>query len=205
MDGWSSARARCRFPPLAVVDHQTAQAHARQAQTNHRTHARSCSRRTRCPTLHSRHHSGRAVSRKSLRVPERGAVRPSRPPWSPSVAFPVCWRQVRCPFLCLVHLLSLHWLGSTSGHVNWVAVAMHPSSFAHWSFSTARDLTLEAARDASNVRRSSPKELPSGQLKKLLDSRTEREVLEGLRRVVTVGTTPPYLDMLHRACSAGSV
>lgn len=68
---------------------------------------------------------------------------------------------------------------------------MHPSNFAHWSLTTARDLTLEAARDASNARRSSTRELPSGQLKKLLDSRTERDVLEGLRRVVTVGTTPP--------------
>jgi AP-3 complex subunit beta len=68
---------------------------------------------------------------------------------------------------------------------------MHPSNFAHWSLTTARDLTLEAARDAGNVRKTATKELPSGQLKKLLDSRSEREVLEGLRRVVTVGTTPP--------------
>jgi AP-3 complex subunit beta len=72
-----------------------------------------------------------------------------------------------------------------------VVAAMHPSNFAHWSLSTARDLTLEAANNASNVRRTSTKELPSGQLKKLLDSRSEREVLEGLRRVVTVGSTPP--------------
>lgn len=68
---------------------------------------------------------------------------------------------------------------------------MHPSNFAHWSLSTARDLTLEAANNASNGRRAPAKELPSGQLKKLLDSRSEREVLEGLRRVVTVGSTPP--------------
>lgn len=65
---------------------------------------------------------------------------------------------------------------------------MHPSNFAHWSLSTARDLTLEAARDASNARKTtSTRMLPSGQLKKLLDSRSERDVLEGLRRVVTVG------------------
>ncbi|KAF1937209.1 ARM repeat-containing protein [Clathrospora elynae] len=56
---------------------------------------------------------------------------------------------------------------------------------------TARDLTLEAARDASNVRRAPSKELPSGQLKKLLDSRTERDVLEGLRRVVTMSYRQP--------------
>lgn len=56
---------------------------------------------------------------------------------------------------------------------------------------TARDLTLEAARDASNARRPSARELPSGQLKKLLDSRTERDVLEGLRRVVTMSYRQP--------------
>ncbi|KAL6710076.1 AP-3 complex subunit beta [Coniothyrium glycines] len=56
---------------------------------------------------------------------------------------------------------------------------------------TARDLTLEAARDASNARRTAPKELPSGQLKKLLDSRSERDVLEGLRRVVTMSYRQP--------------
>lgn len=64
---------------------------------------------------------------------------------------------------------------------------MHPSNYAHWSLTTARDLTLEAARDAGNARKSSTRVLPSGQLKKLLESRSEREVLEGLRRVVTVG------------------
>ena len=80
-------------------------------------------------------------------------------------------------------------------HVIGVLSAMHPSNFAHWSLSTARDLTLEAARDASNVRRPPPKDLPSGQLKKLLDSRTEREVLEGLRRVVTVGTPPSSREL----------
>ncbi|KAH7062009.1 adaptin N terminal region-domain-containing protein [Paraphoma chrysanthemicola] len=68
---------------------------------------------------------------------------------------------------------------------------MHPSNFAHWSLSTARDLTLEAANNAGNVRRTSTRELPSGQLKKLLDSRSEREVLEGLRRVVTMSYRQP--------------
>lgn len=68
---------------------------------------------------------------------------------------------------------------------------MHPSNFAHWSLTTARELTIEAARDASNARRGTTRELPSGQLKKLLDSRSEREVLEGLRRVVTVWPAPP--------------
>ncbi|KAL0262628.1 AP-3 complex subunit beta [Diplodia seriata] len=51
---------------------------------------------------------------------------------------------------------------------------------------TARDLTLEAARDASAVRRTSARPLPADQLKKLLDSRHDREVLEGLRRVISM-------------------
>ncbi|KAL5117910.1 AP-3 complex subunit beta [Pleosporales sp. CAS-2024a] len=56
---------------------------------------------------------------------------------------------------------------------------------------TARDLTLEAATHASNVRRAPARELPAGQLKKLLDSRAEREVLDGLRRVVTMSYRQP--------------
>jgi len=53
----------------------------------------------------------------------------------------------------------------------------------------ARDLTLEAARDAGALRKppsSSVSTASSAQLKKLLDSRNEREVLDGLRRVVAV-------------------
>ena len=54
---------------------------------------------------------------------------------------------------------------------------------------TARDLTLEAARDAGP--RKSAKPLPPLQIKKLLDSRTEREVLDGLRRVVAMQYANP--------------
>lgn len=53
----------------------------------------------------------------------------------------------------------------------------------------ARDLTLEAARDASFARKSTSRPLPPIQLKKLLDSRREAEVLDGLRRVVSVGNS----------------
>jgi len=52
--------------------------------------------------------------------------------------------------------------------------------------SAARDLTLEAARDASSLRKPPTQPIPTPQLKKLLDSRHEREVLEGLRRVIAV-------------------
>lgn len=49
----------------------------------------------------------------------------------------------------------------------------------------ARDLTLEAAKDVGPRRPSRP--IPAQQIKKLLDSRNERDVLEGLRRVIAVG------------------
>ncbi|KAK4544455.1 hypothetical protein LTR36_004346 [Oleoguttula mirabilis] len=54
---------------------------------------------------------------------------------------------------------------------------------------TARDLTLEAARDAGP--RKSTRPLPAQQIKKLLDSRTEREVLDGLRRVIAMQYANP--------------
>jgi AP-3 complex subunit beta len=53
-------------------------------------------------------------------------------------------------------------------------------------FFSARDLTIEAARDAASARRSSTKPIPPSTLKKLLDSRREADILEGLRRVVTI-------------------
>ena len=59
---------------------------------------------------------------------------------------------------------------------------------ADW-INAARDLTLEAARDAGASRRSggsAARQLSASQIKKLLDSRNERDVLEGLRRVVAV-------------------
>ncbi|KAH9807821.1 AP-3 complex subunit beta-1 [Teratosphaeria destructans] len=55
---------------------------------------------------------------------------------------------------------------------------------------TARDLTLEAARDVGP--RKSTRPLPALHIKKLLDSRNEREVLDGLRRVIAMQyATPP--------------
>lgn len=54
---------------------------------------------------------------------------------------------------------------------------------------TARDLTLEAARDVGP--RKSTKPLPAQQIKKLLDSRNERDVLDGLRRVIAMQYANP--------------
>ncbi|KAI9682992.1 MAG: AP-3 complex subunit beta [Bathelium mastoideum] len=54
---------------------------------------------------------------------------------------------------------------------------------------TARDLTLEAS---SSVRRSSNnRPVPAQQIKKLLDSRNERDVFEGLRKVIAMQSRPP--------------
>ncbi|KAJ4209906.1 AP-3 complex subunit beta [Fusarium falciforme] len=51
---------------------------------------------------------------------------------------------------------------------------------------TARELTLDAAQ-ATRGARTSSRPLDRNQMRKLLDSRNEREVLEGLRRVMAVG------------------
>ncbi|KAI0147653.1 ARM repeat-containing protein [Xylariaceae sp. FL1272] len=50
---------------------------------------------------------------------------------------------------------------------------------------SARDLTLDAAQAARSTRVTT-RSLPTAQLKKLLDSRNEREVLDGLRRVIAM-------------------
>lgn len=57
---------------------------------------------------------------------------------------------------------------------------------------TARELTLEAAQSAAINRTSSTdyssKTYSPAHIKKLLDSRHEREVLDGMRRVISVQT-----------------
>lgn len=54
----------------------------------------------------------------------------------------------------------------------------------------ARELTLEAAQSASSGRnfasRPTTRDLPFAHIKKLLDSRNDREILEGLRKVISV-------------------
>lgn len=53
----------------------------------------------------------------------------------------------------------------------------------------ARELTLDAAQATRNVRTSS-RPLDRTQMRKLLDSRNDREVHEGLRRVISVRPPP---------------
>ncbi|KAH0547650.1 hypothetical protein FGG08_000139 [Glutinoglossum americanum] len=55
---------------------------------------------------------------------------------------------------------------------------------------TARDLTLEAAQSAGSAsrsfRRDASKNISVAQLKRLLDSRNDRDILEGLRKVISM-------------------
>lgn len=53
------------------------------------------------------------------------------------------------------------------------------------TYYTARELTLDAAQGARSSR-GATKTLPAAQIKKLLDSRNDREVLDGLRKVTSV-------------------
>ncbi|KAI1779655.1 ARM repeat-containing protein [Hypoxylon cercidicola] len=62
---------------------------------------------------------------------------------------------------------------------------MEPISRISNLLESARELTLDAAQ-AARSSRSTTKSLPTAQLKKLLDSRNDREVLDGLRRVISM-------------------
>lgn len=59
----------------------------------------------------------------------------------------------------------------------------------------ARELTLDAASAARGAR-AATKPLDRTQVKRLLDSRNEREVLDGLRRVIMVCLFPFCLAAL---------
>lgn len=68
---------------------------------------------------------------------------------------------------------------------------MDPSWLLHTDQSQARDLTVEAAQaiglsKALKGGGSSSRSIPFAKLKSLLDSRSDRDILEGLRRVISV-------------------
>jgi hypothetical protein len=73
-----------------------------------------------------------------------------------------------------------------------------PISLANDSFHVraARELTLEAAQSAGSgkglLMNPSSRSLNSAQIKKMLDSRNEREVLDGMRKVISVWTPCVY-------------
>lgn len=81
--------------------------------------------------------------------------------WSRYRGFPLSWKVVCC----------------TVNHF-WAKIQLLTNL-------SARELTLDAATAARNSR-GSTKTMPTAQVKKLLDSRNEREVLEGLKRAVSV-------------------
>lgn len=62
----------------------------------------------------------------------------------------------------------------------------------------ARELTLEAAQSAALSKGSSTglssRNLATAHIKKLLDSRNDREVLDGMRRVITVRSQDAYMQ-----------
>lgn len=51
----------------------------------------------------------------------------------------------------------------------------------------ARELTIDAAQAARSSSRTT-KSMSTPQIKKLLDSRNDRDILDGLRRVISVGS-----------------
>ncbi|KAI0482495.1 ARM repeat-containing protein [Xylariaceae sp. FL0804] len=63
---------------------------------------------------------------------------------------------------------------------------MEPISRISNLLESARDLTLDAAQAARSSSRTNTRAPPAPQLKKLLDSRNDREVLDGLRRVISM-------------------
>ena len=83
--------------------------------------------------------------------------------WSQYLEYHRCWRQVSC----------------------FVTNEAYSATDAY----EARDLTLDAAREAGARKPARP--LPAQQIKKLLDSRNERDVLDGLRRVIALQYAKP--------------
>lgn len=83
-----------------------------------------------------------------------------------------------------------------------------PESFRghHADEDVARDLTLDAAQ-AARASSGAKKSLSTSQIKKLLDSRNDREVLEGLRRVTSVCISPlteHFMVMRPRPAALGA-
>ncbi|KHJ33576.1 putative ap-3 adaptor complex subunit beta [Erysiphe necator] len=62
---------------------------------------------------------------------------------------------------------------------------MEPISRMSSLIESARELTLDAAQSA-RISRSSTKSIPDSQIRKLLDSRNDREILDGLRKVISM-------------------
>lgn len=59
----------------------------------------------------------------------------------------------------------------------------------------ARDLTLDAAREVTSNRKTT-RHVPPAQIKRMLDSRIEREVIDGLRKIIAMQYTSPLSTTL---------
>ncbi|OIW28604.1 ARM repeat-containing protein [Coniochaeta ligniaria NRRL 30616] len=74
---------------------------------------------------------------------------------------------------------------------------------------SARELTLDAASAARSSSRGVSKPLDRGQIKKLLDSRNEREVLDGLRRIISMmyrsQKTLPYFSSIVKNVASSNL
>lgn len=102
------------------------------------------------------------------------------------------WRQYRESLLCLrpVSFFLSNLTASASADGTSVPTPANTRVVL-----TARELTIEAAQSASSSRAYKP--VPSvrngsfSQIKKLLDSRSDRDILDGLRKVIAVRNTFP--------------
>ncbi|GAB7350650.1 hypothetical protein MBLNU459_g1217t1 [Dothideomycetes sp. NU459] len=103
-------------------------------------------------------------------------------------------RQTPKKHVCLV-LPGTHNCTSADSTERLPEPAMESISRISSMLETARDLTLEAARDAGAARRTT-RQMPVAQIKKLLDSRNEREVLDGLRRAIAMQYAAPLATTL---------
>ncbi|KAK5634420.1 hypothetical protein RRF57_010133 [Xylaria bambusicola] len=106
-------------------------------------------------------HNGQDITRVGQQLCTLAAVAHARRPWNQYLEYPTYSRAVRAE--------------TSTAHQNSSADLLL----------LARELTLDAAQAARNTRVTT-RSLPTAQLKKLLDSRNDREILEGLRRVIAV-------------------
>lgn len=78
---------------------------------------------------------------------------------------------------------------------------MDSSWLQHADPSLARDLTVEAAQSVALSKKlgasTTSRVIPFAKLKALLDSRSDRDILDGLRRVISVGEPAPPIRQPH--------
>ncbi|PBP28107.1 beta adaptin [Diplocarpon rosae] len=76
--------------------------------------------------------------------------------------------------------------GFTQLHCDNSSTLLHGIDISYIQLAGERELTLDAAQSARSSRSPTVKTPPAAYIKKLLDSRNEREVLDGLRKVISM-------------------